>query len=132
MLLFFYLYNRDLETTIILFTCNTSSHKTDWIRTELLLPAMSWFLYRMLRSVMIAFEGECLCLCEVPVNGSKLLVVFLMPVYPLFYSRLFCCLFTSVSLFYTDVVAIFLFIHWSYEPIILFFGAFLCHFTNTI
>ena len=38
------LYNRDLQTTIILFIHNVSSRKTDWFLSELPLLALSWFL----------------------------------------------------------------------------------------
>ena len=39
--MFIDLYNRDPQITIILFTSNMSSHKTDWILFELPLPALS-------------------------------------------------------------------------------------------
>ena len=61
------LYNRELQTTIILFSCNVSSHKTDWIISELLLLTQYCLLYRMVSSLMNSVEGECLCLYEISI-----------------------------------------------------------------
>ena len=44
------LYNWDLQTTIILFTRNVSSHKNDWILSELPLLALSCLLYHRVSS----------------------------------------------------------------------------------
>ena len=63
------LYNRDLQTTIILFTHNLSSHKTDWIPSEL--PLL--FISQDKRSV----EGKCVCLREISINANKLLLLLL-------------------------------------------------------
>ena len=92
--------------TIILFTRNVSSHKTDWILSELPLFALSCLLYRRVYSLMNAPEGGCLCLREISVNVNELFTFFLavlwLPVY--LFIRFFilhccCCPFTSLSLF---------------------------------
>ena len=62
------LYNRDLQTTIFLFTRNVSSHKTDWILCESPLLVLSCRLYSMVSSLMSALQGECLCLSEIFIN----------------------------------------------------------------
>ena len=92
------LYNRDLQATIILFTRNMSSHKTDWILFELPLLALSCLLYRRVSSLIKAPEGECLCLRKISINVNKLFTVLLLPVYLFicfFYTVFCCCLFTS-------------------------------------
>ena len=97
------LYNRDLQTTIILFTRNLSSHKTDWILSELLLPAISCLLYHWLNSLMKTFEGECLCLRKITLNVKKLPAVLLLPVYlfiRFFILHFVCCLLPSLSPFF--------------------------------
>ena len=77
-----HLYNRDLQTLIILFTCNMSSHKTDWILSELpLFALLSCLLYGMVSSLMNAFEREYLCLFDISVNVNQLLALLLLPVY---------------------------------------------------
>ena len=86
------LYNRDLQTKFILFT--TSVHTR--LLSELPLLALSLvFSIAMVSNLMNAVEGEYLCLHEISINVNKLLAVLLLPVYPLFYTRLCCCLFTS-------------------------------------
>ena len=50
---------RGLLITIILLTRNVSSHKTDWILSELSLFALSCRLYRRLSSLTNKLEGEC-------------------------------------------------------------------------
>ena len=80
---------------------------------------------------MNALEGECLCLGEISINVNKLLAVLLLPVYLFIRFFLYCTLLLLVyflisfyaavvvaclflySLFYADVVAIFLLIRWS-------------------
>ena len=110
------LYNRGLRTAVILFTHNVSSHKTDWILSELPLLALSYILYHIVRSLMNAFEGECLnvlCLTEISINVNKLLAVLLFPIYfPFFILRCGIACILLYPLFHTDFVAIFLFIHW--------------------
>ena len=81
--------------------------------TEFQLPALSYLLYRRVSSLMNPFEGECLSLREISINVNKLLPVLLLPIYLLirFFILHFvvACLFFN-PIFYTDVVAIFLFI----------------------
>ena len=104
------LFSRDLQTIIILFTCNVSSHKTDWILSELPLPAMSYLLYCRVGSLMNALEGICLCLREISINVNKLLAMLLLLVYLIirFISILHFVVACSffIRFFYTDVVAI--------------------------
>ena len=95
------LYNRDLQTAIILFTLNMSSHKTDWIIFELPLLALSCLLYHFLCSLMNELDGECLCLWEISINVNKFLAVLLLLIYLFirFLNTALCCsLFTSLSL----------------------------------
>ena len=66
-----HLYNRNLRTTIILFTHNVALHKTNWILSEL--PFM-------ISSLMNGLEGDRLCLPEISKNVNKLLTVLLLPV----------------------------------------------------
>ena len=60
-----YLYNRDLQTITVLVTSNVSSHKTDWILSELALLAMSCLLYRrvncltLYKTMLLIFESRC-------------------------------------------------------------------------
>ena len=137
------LYNRDLQTTIIRFTHNLSSLKTDWILSESPLLALSGLLYCMISSLM-----ECpwrrmsfpfpLSLLSLNLYKCKQMawnvVVACLFVYPLLYTALCCRLFTSTSLFYTDIVAIFFvfFADHVNKPIIFVFEAFIYHFKNTI
>ena len=97
-----HIYNRDLQATIILFTRNVSSHKTEWTLSESPLFALPC-QYRMVSSLMNALT-ENVFTCSV----VKCFV------YPLFYftSVVVTCL-LLYPLFYTDVVAIFLFVRWS-------------------
>ena len=86
-------------------------------------------LCRMISGLTNALELEWLCLREIFINVNKLLAVLLLPV---LYIRYFCimlllllvyflnpwccyCLF--IPLFYTDVVAVFLFICWSCKQV---------------
>ena len=60
---------------------------------------------------MNALGGEYLCLREISINVNKLLAVFLLSVYfLLFYSDVVVACLLLNALFYTAVVAIFLFI----------------------
>ena len=114
-----------------------SSHKTDWILSELPLFALSCFLYRRVSSLMNALEGkECLFLCEISINIYKLFIVIfvffyvvlevlLLYVYlfiPFFYTDVAVDCFFLYIVFYTDVVAIFLFIRWSYIYFVYYFN----------
>ena len=93
------LYNRDVQTTITLFTRNMSSHKTERILSELPLLALSYFLYRVVSCLMNKLEEECFCLREISKNLNKLLLVF---VYPLF---LYCTLvFEQQILFFVNFI----------------------------
>ena len=76
-----HLYNRDHQTTIILFIRNVSSHKTDWIVSELPLPALSCLLYRMVNSLMNALKVEWICLYEISLNVNKLFIVVFVFLY---------------------------------------------------
>ena len=81
--------NRVLQTVIILFTHNVSSHKIDRIFSELpIILQGKQFNEHLL-------EGECLYLREISINVNKLLAV-LLSVYSLFYTILCCCLFISL------------------------------------
>ena len=73
-----------------------SSHKTDWILSELPLLALFCLLYCKLSSVVNVLEGECLSLCEISINVSKLLAVLLLPVYLFIRFLLYCTLLLSV------------------------------------
>ena len=132
--MFIDLYNRDLETTIILFKQNVSSHKTDLILSDLLLPAMSCLLCRLVSSLMNVLEGECLLLCEVSVIVNKSLAVLLLPVLftryflycnlllPVYFLILLFCIlmmlvYSFMLFFYTEFVAIFLFIRWACKQV---------------
>ena len=100
----------DLQTTIILFTCNVSSHKTDWILAELPLPALSCLLYLRVSSLMNAVQEECLCLREISINVNKLLLCC-------------CCLFTCWSAFFFILILLIyfcLFVNYVNKPIVLF------------
>ena len=105
-----------------------SSHKIDWILTELLLLTLSCLLYCMVSSLLDALEGECLCkqvVCSVVINCF---------VYPVFFILYFVVAWLLLyPVFYTNAVAIFLFIRWSCKQAYYFcFKAFLYHFKNTI
>ena len=113
------LYNRNLQTTIILFIRNMSSHKTDWILSKFPLLAWACFLYHMVRRIMNALEGEYLCLRKISINkhvaySVVLACLFVYPYFfilrfvvaclllnPLFLYRCCCCVFTSLVPFCT-------------------------------
>ena len=91
-----------------------SLHKTDQILTVSPLPTLSCLLYRKVLSLMNALEGECFLLSR---NHYKCKQVACSVVDVCFY-QFFFILFTLllvvyylIHLFYTEVVAIFLFIH---------------------
>ena len=111
------LYNKDLQATIILFIPNGSSHKTDEILSELPLLTLSCLLYRMVSSIINALEREYLCLLEICINVNKFLAVLLLAVYLYIHFFLSCTLlsfvYSFIAIFYTDVVAIFLYTCWS-------------------
>ena len=141
-------YNRDLQTTIILFTRNVSSHKIDWILSESPLLALSCLLYRMVSRLVNALGGEYLCLRKISINVNKLFIVIfvfylLCPcsvvvacllVYPIFlYTDVVVDCFLLYSFFILMLLLYFcLFIDHVNKPIMFVFGAFLCHFNNTI
>ena len=108
------LYNKDLQTTIILFTCNMSSHRTDWILSELPLLAMSCLVYCLVSRLMNAFKGECLCLCETPININKLFIVILV-----------CCLHCPWSVVVVRLLVYPLFLHCTLLLPVYFFISFL-------
>ena len=96
------LYNRDLQATIILYTSNVSSHKTEWIPSELSVPALSCHLYRRLSSVINWNLNKC-----------EQFYFYFCILYTLSLQCCCCILFICLSLFYTTIVTIFLFICWS-------------------
>ena len=130
------LYNRDLQTTIILFTRNVFSHKTDWILSESPLIALSCLLYRSESSLMNALEGECFCLREIPINVPKLLAVLLLPVY--LFVRFFILHFVGAYLLFNPLFLMmlllyfYLFLDHVNKPTIIVIGAFVFYFKNTI
>ena len=81
MLLFFKHYcsidllYENLQITIILFTLNVSSYKTNWILSDLPLLAPSCLLYLRVSSLMNALEEECLCLHQISINVNKLFII---------------------------------------------------------
>ena len=92
----------------------------DWMNSFwILLPVLFCLLYCRVNSVLNALEGECMCFCEISINVNKLFtVIFVFCLHCpcdgvvaclLVYSFLdwcCCCLFTSLSLFYTDVIVV--------------------------
>ena len=62
---------------------------------------------------MNALETECYCLSEISINVNKLLAVLLLPVLFKPYFYLYCTLWLLVYFFtpFTDVVAIYTYIH---------------------
>ena len=66
--------NEDLQSTIILFTINVSSHKTDWSVSASPLLALSYHLYRKVSRLMAAVKGECLCQRQISINVNKLFI----------------------------------------------------------
>ena len=111
------LYNRDLQTTIILFTRIMSSHKTDWILSMSSLLTLSCFSYCRVNSLMNALEFR---LREIFINGNKLFLLFLYFAYVFPYSAVIDCLF-PYPFFYTDVVAVFVYsLIMSTSPVIMF------------
>ena len=93
--------NKDLQVPIILFTRNMSSHKTDWIRSEQPLPALSC-LCRLNRNLHKCKQVACNV-----VFVGKLII-------PLFNTALYCCFvyFLILNNFYANVSVIYLFIRW--------------------
>ena len=71
-----YAYNRDLQTTVIFFTRNVSSYKTDGIPPESPLLVLSFYI-----SLMIALEWKYLCLRDIFINTKRCLLLFLYFVY---------------------------------------------------
>ena len=117
------LYNRDLQTTVILFT-TIIDFMQDWLNSSEFFPwpALCCLLNCRLNSVINALEGEYICLRDISINVNKLLAVqccyCMFTCLSAFFILHFvvACLFLNPFLFifiYTDVVAIFLFIHWS-------------------
>ena len=128
------LYSRDLQTTIIHFIRKVSSHKTDWILTELLLPALFCLLYCKVRSDECIWKRISLPLRNLH-RCKQVVYAIVVCVFCLHLSlQCFYCLFTSLSLlFYTDVVSIFWFIRWSCKQVHCFvFVAFVYHFRSNI
>ena len=109
-------YSRNLQTTIIPFPCNVSSHKTVWI----LSCSVFLFIMQDKHSNICSWRRMSMPLgylykCK-QVACSVVVACFVYPIF--FCTALYCCLFTSLSLFiYTDVVAILLFIRWSYKQV---------------
>ena len=102
------LYNRDLQTTIILFTRHVPSHTTNWIISESALSALLCLLYCRLSSIMNALGAECL--------------------YQVAFSVVFACQHMFIRFFILHFVVACLLL----KPIIFVFGVFVYHFKNTI
>ena len=110
------LYNKD--PTIILFTRNVSSHKTDWILSESPLPTLSCLLYRMTSNLVDALEREYLCLRKISIKVNN--TVLWLPVYLFmcFFLNWCCCsLFTALTPFFIVMLLLYFFLY---------------HFKNTI
>ena len=90
-------YNTAHQTTIILFTCNVSSYKTDWMFSL----SVAFSVLHFISQVSSLMSAQVVC---------SIVAVYLFIRFS--FTALCCCLFTSFSHFYTDVDAIFLFIHW--------------------
>ena len=97
-----YLNNRDLQTTINLFTRNVSSHTTVWTHFELPLPALSCLLYRRASSVMNALEGERLPSRNI--YKCKRVILLLVFVYFLYVYRVVNACLLVYPFFYTTLL----------------------------
>ena len=88
----------------------------DWLNS--FWTAVAWsvlFLYRRLNSRINALEGECLCLREISINRNNLFAVLFLSVYlfiRFFYTDIVVACLLPNFIFYTDVIAIILFIRW--------------------
>ena len=101
------LYNKDFQTTI-------HTRLTEFF----LHPVLSCFLNRRVNSLMNELEGEWRpCLCEIFISWLHCLnnvIVACLLVFPRFlYCTLLLLVYWSIPFFYSDVVAVFLFICWS-------------------
>ena len=94
------LYNIEIQTTIILFTRNMPSHKTDLILKELPLPVLSFISQG---KQFNEYTWRRLCLASWNLYKCKQVVcsvvVACLLVYLVFYTALCCCMFTSWYLF---------------------------------
>ena len=107
---------------------------------------MSCLVYCLVSRLMNAFKGECLCLCETPININKLFIVMFvfclrcpcsvvvvrLLVDPLF---LHCTLLLPVYFFIRFFILMLLlyfclFVNHVNKPIIFVFGALVYHFNN--
>ena len=131
MLLFFKLFH--IHNNIYNINYNYSLHMQlvftqDWQNSFWIpLPAPSHLLYCRVKSLINALLGQYLCLREISINVNKCFIVILyfdivVPsvlflhayLFISFYMLMFLLLvYFFIPLFYTDVVAIFLFIRWS-------------------
>ena len=124
-------YNRDLQTTIILFTNNVSSHKTDWFFFELPLPALSCLLYYRLSNLKNALEGKCLYLLKVPINVNKSFTLLLL----VFFVYICTCkVVVARLLIYLLMLLLYfcLFVDHVNKFVVFVFGIFVYHFNNTM
>ena len=122
------LYNRDLQTTIILFTRKVSSHKTDWILSEFLWLLCFPFYIAAKQSTectwrWISLHSQNLYKCKQVACGVVIVCLF---IYALFYTDVAVACLLLYPLFYTDF-AIYLFIRWLFH-----YFCFVYHFKNTI
>ena len=96
-----------IRTSPQLFSSHATCFHTRLYSLWILLPVLSWYLYRRVSSLMNTLEGECLCLCENSINVSKLFMFVLaelwLPVYlfiPFCIMYCCCCLFTPDPFLY--------------------------------
>ena len=109
-----------------------SLHKTDRILSELPLPALPCLLYRMVSSLMNAFEGEYLCLCEISLNVNKFIAVLLLAVLFIRYLFFFFLYCTLLLLVYIFIPCLYFCLFVDHVSNTIIYGAFVCHFKNTI
>ena len=126
------LWNENLQTTIILFARNVSSHKTDWILSASPLLDLSCLLYRRVSSLINALKREYLCPCEISINVNKLFTVIFVLRLRCPYSAVVACLFLNPFFILMLLLYFCLLVKHVNKSIIIIFEAFVCHFNNTI
>ena len=116
---------------MILFSHNVSSDKTDWILTELPLPALSVAFYiTRVSSLMNALVWECFR--EISINVNKLFIMYFVYIRPC--RIVVACLFLCPLSFGIKTLLLYfcLFVNHVNKPIIFVFTAFVYYFKNTI
>ena len=107
-------YNRDLQTTIILFTCNVFIQ--DWLNSFFSLFALYFLLYRRINSLMNALNGN-LCKC-----------CFLLFIYLIMFSlQCCCCMFTCMFSFFRLMLSVNFLIRFFILMFLLYFCLFVDH-----